>query len=94
MAGYTVLMASPLVLASVLLWAGRPTVSMASARSSTVSPAGSLADGPDAVARPPVVSLTIEPATLTPYAESEPPVVLPGYLLPDDGGEEPVNAGS
>src|SRR4051812_31803837 len=38
MAGYTVLMASPLVLASLLLWGGRPTISMASARPSPGGP--------------------------------------------------------
>jgi hypothetical protein len=42
----------------------------------------------------PTISISIEPATLAPYAEAESPVVFPGYLLPDDSGEEPVHAGS
>jgi hypothetical protein len=92
MAGYTMLMTSPLVLASLLLWAGGPTATMASAPSSQGSFRESAA--PSAVEPPPVVSITIEPPVLTPYAEAEPPVVLPGYLLPDDGCEEPVHAGS
>jgi hypothetical protein len=42
----------------------------------------------------PTISISIEPAALAPYAEAESPVVFPGYLLPDDGGEEPAHAGS
>jgi hypothetical protein len=42
----------------------------------------------------PTVSISIEPAALAPYAEAESPVVFPGYLLPDDSGEEPAHAGS
>lgn len=94
MAGYTVLMASPLVLVSLLLWGGHPTISMASARPSREGACDALTGEVDGLLRPPVVSITIEPSTLAPYAEAEPPVVLPGYLLPDDGGEEPLHAGS
>jgi hypothetical protein len=47
-----------------------------------------------AKAPPPVISISIEPAVLAPYAEAESPVVFPGYLLPDDGCEEPAHAGS
>jgi hypothetical protein len=43
---------------------------------------------------PPSISITIEPAVLTPIAGAESPVVFPGYLLPDDGCEEPAHAGS
>jgi hypothetical protein len=42
----------------------------------------------------PTISISIEPAALAPYAEADSPVVFPGYLLPDDGGEEPAHAGS
>jgi hypothetical protein len=42
----------------------------------------------------PTISISIEPAALVPYAGAESPVVFPGYLLPDDGGEEPAHAGS
>jgi hypothetical protein len=45
-------------------------------------------------AAPPAISISIEPAALAPYAEAESPVVFPGYLLPDDGGEVPAHAGS
>jgi hypothetical protein len=42
----------------------------------------------------PTISISIEPAALAPYADAESPVVFPGYLLPDDGREEPAHAGS
>jgi hypothetical protein len=47
-----------------------------------------------AAAHPPSISISIEPAALAPYADAESPVVFPGYLLPDDGCEEPAHAGS
>jgi hypothetical protein len=47
-----------------------------------------------AAAPPPTISISIEPAVLAPYADAESPVVFPGYLLPDDGCEEPAHAGS
>ncbi len=45
--------------------------------------------------RPPSISISIEPATITPYpyVDADAPVVFPGYLLPDDGSEEPLHAG-
>jgi hypothetical protein len=42
----------------------------------------------------PTISISIEPAALAPYAEVESPVAFPGYLLPDEGYEEPAHAGS
>ncbi len=43
---------------------------------------------------PPMISLSIEPATgaMQP-PERDAKVVIPGYLLPDDGPEEEVHAG-
>lgn len=41
---------------------------------------------------PPRISLSIEPALPPPPADPAPPVILPGYLLPDDGLEEPAHA--
>jgi hypothetical protein len=46
---------------------------------------------------PPVISISVEPLGTLPHAGTEvdlPPVILPGYLLPDDGSEEPAHAGS
>ncbi|WP_154673637.1 hypothetical protein [Singulisphaera acidiphila] len=94
MAGYTLLMASPLLLASLLLWGGRPTVSMASARPPVVEARDCDAKDLAASSRPPAISISIEPYALTPYEEVESPVVLPGYLLPDDGCEDTHHAGS
>jgi hypothetical protein len=67
-----------------------------------VTPAGAMSDpggagcggNGHALAAPPAISISIEPAALAPYAEAESPVVFPGYLLPDDGCEEPAHAGS
>ena len=41
---------------------------------------------------PPRISLSIEPALPPPPADPAPPVVFPGYLLPDDSLEEPAHA--
>lgn len=83
LAGGVLSLALPLALAALLLRtapaAGRPT------------------DGPGlatAAARtnPPAVTLAVEGVTAAGSAFAA-PVVLPGYLLPDDGAEEPVHAG-
>jgi len=53
---------------------------------------------PDAVpsatpySRPPSVSLSIDTPDHAPALKREPPVVLPGYLLPVDPEEEPAHA--
>jgi hypothetical protein len=43
--------------------------------------------------RPPTISLSIEAPGVRIHAEPKSPVVFPGYLLPDDGGEESAHAG-
>jgi hypothetical protein len=43
---------------------------------------------------PSVVVLSIEPAAVVPGPDKEVPVVLPGYVLPDDSLEESSHAGS
>jgi hypothetical protein len=43
---------------------------------------------------PSVVVLSIEPAVGAPESDREVPVVLPGYVLPDDSLEESSHAGS
>jgi hypothetical protein len=80
-AGYGLLAAASFALAPLLLRAG--------AGAATPGPGPGFA----AVVRPPAVSLTVEtgPGVVPPRVE--PPVVLPGYLLPDDGVEEPSHAG-
>ncbi len=86
MAGYALLTGMPLALAALLLWGGRP------AESSTPDRGAIAADRPTAP-RPPAISISIDPTALAPYAEVEPPVVLPGYLLPVDNAEEAAHAG-
>jgi hypothetical protein len=34
---------------------------------------------------PPLISISFEPVALSPVAKARLPVVLPGYLLPEDG---------
>ena len=81
MAGSLLLMVVPMALAAALL-RGAP----ASVLHGSNDAATDLAS-----ARPPSVSISIEP----PGFETDRPVVLPGYLLPDDGtgSEEPAHAG-
>jgi hypothetical protein len=43
---------------------------------------------------PSAVVLSIEPAVVAPESGSEIPVILPGYVLPDDSLEESSHAGS
>ena len=47
---------------------------------------------PEGEPLPPRISLSIEPAVPLPPADPAPPVVIPGYVLPDDGLEEPAHA--
>lgn len=84
-AGYGLLIAVPLALAVVLLRGAPATTTGDGARNEARA---------SATGRPPSVSLSIEPAAaVAPGAETAFPVVLPGYLLPDDGNEEPAHAG-
>ncbi len=75
--GCVLMMVAPLALAATLLHA-LPTATASDTDRSNI-----------AARRPPAVFLSIE----APGRESEPPVVFPGYLLPDDGNEEPAHAG-
>ncbi len=91
MAGYAVMFAAPLFVAALMLWGGRHGA-LASDRPPFHSEAGR-ADIATGTHRP-AISISIEPAALPPYADAEPPIVFPGYLLPADGSEEPSHAGS
>jgi hypothetical protein len=48
----------------------------------------------DPLGIPSVVVLSIEPAVVAPGSEVDVPVVLPGYVLPDDSLEDSSHAGS
>ena len=81
---------APLVLGATLFWSLQAPATLAAATGAGLAP-----DREETGALPPPsISISIEPTALTPYAEVEPPVNFPGYLLPDDGREEPANAGS
>jgi hypothetical protein len=84
--GAALLLIAPLTFAGILLASPRG-LAMASRAEST----------PDRQARPtsrpPAISLMIEAPPLGFRTDAEPPVVLPGYVLPDDGAEEPFHAG-
>jgi hypothetical protein len=91
MAGYGVLLLLSLAWLAPSLRALGPTLLPRGDRAAAI-PASHSAAG---VARMrPTISISIEPAVLAPHAEAESPVVFPGYLLPDDGREEPAHAGS
>ena len=79
MAGYVLATALPLALA-LALFRGAPAVGR---------------DGSGPGPRPPGVVITLDPGALNPQFEPEATVVLPGYLLPDEGegAEEPAHAG-
>jgi hypothetical protein len=80
-----------------LAWVPQVFLGRGSAQTSQSNLAGASRDGACsayAAAPPPTISISIEPAVLAPYADAESPVVFPGYLLPDDGCEEPAHAGS
>jgi hypothetical protein len=84
LAGAALLLIAPLTFALILLAHPRG-LAMASRPESTSTPDRSI--------RPPAISLMIEAPHLGFRTDVEPPVVLPGYVLPDDGAEEPVHAG-
>jgi hypothetical protein len=88
--GCALLMVSPMV----LLFTGLPAVRHA--LWTTSMHAASRFDD-DRREGPPVISISVEPIGTLPQAGTNgelPPVILPGYLLPDDGSEESAHAGS
>jgi hypothetical protein len=91
-AAYAMMLMAPMMYAPLALWGER---------SSNTKPAESPGperpmDGPELTSalHPPVISISIEPVVGAPSSEAEPPVVFPGYLLPDNDSEGTVHAGS
>ncbi len=88
--GYTFLTA--MILKAMAPWAMTPA-------STPLSPLMSVGTGLSrsdqrATIAPPLVSISIEPLSPAPVGKANLAVVLPGYLLPDDGpAEEPTHAG-
>jgi hypothetical protein len=91
MAGYAMLLLVPLAWVAPSVPGLGPMLLPISNRAGAI-PAGHGARG--VAGFRPTISISIEPAALAPYADAESPVVFPGYLLPDDGCEEPPHAGS
>jgi hypothetical protein len=88
-AAYATMLMAPLMFAPLGFRAGRTF--------SATGPEPALsAEAADLVStrNPPVISISIEPAVGGACTEAEPPVVFPGYLLPDDDTEGTVHAGS
>jgi hypothetical protein len=87
MAGYVLAIALPLALALALL-RGAPAVGRDGSGPAPRSPVAT-------ELRPPGIRITLDPSALNPQFEPESTVVLPGYLLPDEGegAEEPAHAG-
>ncbi len=84
MLGAALLLIAPLTFAAILL---------ASPRGWAETSRPELNPGrPTQAAWAPAVTLMIE-APAGYRADAESPVVLPGYVLPDDGSEEPFHAG-
>ncbi len=88
MAAYACLAVSPFVMAASV-WSVHPSRQLGAAEIS-----GSSQDMGAPDSSPGAVLLSIEPVTIGLEAESETPVVFPGYLLPADRREEPTHEGS
>ncbi|MDR3634281.1 MAG: hypothetical protein P4L84_10800 [Isosphaeraceae bacterium] len=87
---YVMLAALPPVLSALAYWEGRHAALLEIRAPHSVDAAPEAAPEPEPL--PPRISLSIEPAVPLPPAEPAAPVIIPGYLLPDDGLEEPAHA--
>ena len=109
-AGCTLLAFLPLVCVCTLGWLSRSNQVLAASISNETAlpqvqltvqdrieraqPANSNSAVGNSLGLPSVVVLTIEPAVVAPGFDREVPVVLPGYVLPDDSLEESSHEGS
>jgi hypothetical protein len=89
-AAYTVMLTVPMLFSPFWFGKGLSAIMPSSVPSESAAEGSRLAAGH----RPPVISISIEPTTGLSGSEAEPPVVFPGYLLPDDDSEGPDHAGS
>lgn len=85
---YALLALFPPALSALAYWEGRQAALL-----EIRGPSAEVKADPEPEPLPPRISLSIEPAPTLAPAESEAPVVIPGYLLPDDGLEEAAHAG-
>jgi hypothetical protein len=79
---------APMMYAPLAMWGERSSNEMTPVRHGSDCPELTTA------IHPPVISISIEPVTGSACTEAEPPVVFPGYLLPDNDSEGPAHAGS
>lgn len=91
MAGSVLLGGLPTIIALLTLWGARPVAGNPAEPAAVGSPTR---PGFAAAVSEPTISLSIEPIGLAPASEPQTPVILPGYILPDDGPEETCHAGS
>jgi hypothetical protein len=106
-AGYALLALIPIASACTLGWSNRPdrilACSISDPRQSIANSDG-FADAPrlgvkyqspqPTIATPGAVALSIDPAVAIAGTGSEAPVIVPGYVLPDDSREDSVHEGS
>jgi hypothetical protein len=91
-AAYTMMLMAPMMFAPLAIWGERSATAPVAEPGDRADGAG----GPDLAEahHPPVISISIEPVVGSSCPEAEPPVVFPGYLLPDDDSEGRAHAGS
>ncbi len=87
-AGYAMMLMAPMMYAPLAMWGER-----SSNEPRAVGPGSDCPELTTAL-HPPVISISIEPVAGSSCSEAEPPVVFPGYLLPDNESEGPAHAGS
>jgi hypothetical protein len=106
-AGCALLALVPIASACTLGWSNRPDRFLACSISDpnqTTADSGGFANAPrlgvgyqlpqPIIASSGTIALSINPAVAIPETVSEAPVILPGYVLPDDSREDSVHEGS
>ncbi len=85
LAGYALLLLLPVGMALSLLGGDR--------RPALVVSGPGHASDLDAAPLPETIAITLDPVVIPPCEAAEPPVILPGYLLPADSTEESKDGG-
>jgi hypothetical protein len=97
-AAYAMVLMAPMMYAPLALWGERSSNTNPNPNLTPAEPPGPGrgTEGPELTSalHPPVISISIEPVAGASCSEPEPPVVFPGYLLPDNDSEGPAHAGS
>ena len=106
-AGFALLALVPIASACTLGWSNRPDRMLACSIADPqqiAADSNGFADAPrlgvgyqsphPGIASPGAVALSIDPTVAIPGTGSEAPVIVPGYVLPDDSREDTVHEGS